>query len=349
VAARELVVGTVAVVDKRFDGGRNAELVLPALRGVVDGDDVLLQGEGQFDTAGTAANKTVQIALSLSGADAGNYRLVDGQQLAVADISDLPGRNAVDAVTQPTMGGNGTRSGATDTGTDTSPGAIVAVNGAMGGLTASAEPRLGGTWADPTGDSAGSAGAEQGVGAAAGEGQSAGADGGVGADAGEGRARADAEQGSRDGEGAGPTDFGTEQMLRNDGGVSIAVGGEALEKPQVSVLLMFTEEGRQLGLFRVDDLGDSLALHPVADEKTAAPSLEQHVRARAATRVKIDEDHVASLRLELLEDGTLHIVASSNATSLGADALAAYGLSALKRQAGIQPQQVRAVVLGFAD
>jgi len=55
------------------------------------------------------------------------------------------------------------------------------------------------------------------------------------------------------------------------------------------------------------------------------------------------------LRMELLEDGTLHIVASTNAADLGREALAAYGLSALKQQAGVSPQQVRALVLSFAD
>jgi len=68
---------------------------------------------------------------------------------------------------------------------------------------------------------------------------------------------------------------------------------------------------------------------------------------RVAARVKLDADDTASLRMELLEDGTLRITASANAAGLGTDAVVAYGLTALKRQAGISPTQVRAVVLSF--
>jgi hypothetical protein len=343
VGAKELVVGPVGVMDKRFDGDRDAELVLPALRGVIAGDDVALQGEGQFDTAGTAANKTVQITLSLDGADAGNYVLVDARQQASAGISDLPGRNAVDAVVQPPMGGNGTQPGTSDIGAGTSPGAVVAARGAMGDLTGAARPELGGSWSDPsadTADTAGTAGSGGPTGSAA-AGQSA--ENGAGA-----VTDGDARTASRDGAGAGSADFATEQMLRNGGSVSIATGGETLAQPQESEMQVFTPQGQSLGRFRVDDLGDSLALHPVSGGNAAAPTLEQKVRVRAMTRVKLDADDTASLRMELLEDGTLHITASANAAALGPEALVAYGLTALKRQAGISPSQVRAVVLGFA-
>jgi hypothetical protein len=343
VGAKELVVGPVGVMDKRFDGDRDAELVLPALRGVIAGDDVALQGEGQFDTAGTAANKTVQITLSLDGADAGNYVLVDARQQASAGISDLPGRNAVDAVVQPPMGGNGTQPGTSDIGAGTSPGAVVAARGAMGDLTGAARPELGGSWSDPsadTADTAGTAGSGGPTGSAA-AGQSA--ENGAGA-----VTDGDARTASRDGVGAGSADFATEQMLRNGGSVSIATGGETLAQPQESEMQVFTPQGQSLGRFRVDDLGDSLALHPVSGGNAAAPTLEQKVRVRAMTRVKLDADDTASLRMELLEDGTLHITASANAAALGPEALVAYGLTALKRQAGISPSQVRAVVLGFA-
>jgi hypothetical protein len=53
--------------------------------------------------------------------------------------------------------------------------------------------------------------------------------------------------------------------------------------------------------------------------------------------------------MELLEDGRLHIVASTGAAQLGRDALAACALGTLKRQAGASPQQVKAQVLGCAD
>jgi hypothetical protein len=147
--------------------------------------------------------------------------------------------------------------------------------------------------------------------------------------------------------GAAPSDFTTEQMLRNGESLSIASGGEALAQPQGSELPVFTAEGRSLGRFRGDDLGDSLALHPVSGGHADAPAVQQKVRVRVAARVKLDADDTASLRMELLEDGTLRITASANAAGLGPDAVVACGLTALKRQAGIPPAQVRAVVLGL--
>ncbi|HXD37508.1 MAG TPA: YDG domain-containing protein, partial [Rhodanobacter sp.] len=353
VAARELVAGPVTVVDKPFDGNRDAVLVLPALQGLVHGDDVALRGQGQFDTSANAANKTVQIALSLRGADARNYTLANAQQQAVGDIAALPGRNAIDSVTQPSLGSNGTQSGATDIGAGTSPGAIAAASGALGGRTASARPQLGGSWSNPS-SVQGTAGAAQGAGTStgAGAGSGAGAGAGNGAAAGaanRGVAGAQAGNANRDGGSIGMTDFAMEQVLRNGDGVSIAVGSEPLAKPRISVLPLFTEEGQELGRFRVNDLGDSLALHPVSGTNTTAPELKQRVLVRAATRVQIDENHDASLRMELLEDGTLHIVASPNAAQLGHDDLVAYSLSAFKQQAGVTPEQVSALVLGFAD
>lgn len=358
VAAKELVAGAVTVVNKPFDGSRDAALVLPALQGLAPGDNVALQGQGQFDTAAIAANKAVQITLSLRGADAGNYTLANAQQQGVGGITGLPGRNAVDSITQSPLGSNGTQSGAADIGASGSPGAIAAANSAMGDLTGSAQPRLGGNWSDPS--AAGSAGGGPRPDSGSGWGSRSGADSGSGAGlnaaptagtgaAANGRAASETGRGSRDGAGTDTAGFATEQALRNGNGVSITLGGEPLAKPRTSVLPLFTEEGQQLGRFRVDDLGDSLALHPVSGGTVAAPKLQQRVRARATTRVKIDEDHTASLHMELLEDGTLHIMASSNAVQLGQDAVVAYSLSAFKQQTGITPQQVSALVLGFTD
>jgi len=435
ISAREVVAGPVGVVDKRFDGSRDAELILPGLDGVVGGDNVALHGKGTFDTAGTAADKTVQIDLSLGGADAGNYVLVDAHRQGKAGIADLPGRNAVDAVTQPSMGGNGTQPGNNGNGGGSTPGAVTAVSGALGDVTGSAQPKLGRSWAEPVGGGsagagiggggagnggAGSNGGAAGSGSATGAGTGVGAGygdngngaggsgtggrGGVGGDtsgAGDGGAgaggrdaqgaaavqgdgaaagrgagdagnnagdagHASAGQGDtsgdnggsnsgagNDGRGAGRGGRGgdpsLDQMLRNGDGLSLSLGGERLAQPQTSVLPVFTEEGQLLGRYRVDDMGDSLALHPASGGNAAAPRKGGKVRLRAQTEVALDEDDTASLRMALLDDGTLHIVATRNAAGLDRDAITAYGLGALKRQAGVSPQQVQAVVLGFAD
>ncbi|MCW0376743.1 YDG domain-containing protein [Xanthomonas sacchari] len=372
VAAKELTVGNVAVLDKRFDGGSDAVLVLPPLRGVVAGDEVALQGRGQYDNASAAAGKTVQIALALSGADAGNYRLTDARQQTVAGIEDLPGRNAVDAVSQPSMGGNGTQPGGTADGNSlTAAGAISAAAGAMGELGASAQPRLGGTSLDPTGaggsgsglggSAGGSGGAGGTAGAAIGTGTGTtaadGATGSAGANAGGNGAGnvADAQGGAgAASQGAGqrggaPGDVAMEQVLRNGAGVSLATGGETLAQPEVAVLTVFDSEGRALGRLRVEDLGSSLALHPLDGSAPTAPNLQQNVRASAQTSVAVDADENATLRLSLLEDGTLHVVAPRSAARMDRETLSAYALGALKQQAGVSVQQVRALVLSFVD
>ncbi|MRH01137.1 filamentous hemagglutinin N-terminal domain-containing protein [Xanthomonas sontii] len=381
VAAKELTVGNVAVLDKRFDGGSDAVLVLPPLRGVVAGDEVALQGRGQYDNASAAAGKTVQIALALSGADAGNYRLTDARQQTVAGIEDLPGRNAVDAVSQPSMGGNGTQPGGTADGNSlTAAGAISAAAGAMGELGASAQPRLGGTSLDPTGagstaSGGGAGGSGSGLGGNVGGSGGAGGTAGAAIGTGTGTTAADGATGSAGanagGNGAGnvadaqggagaasqgagqrggaPGDVAMEQVLRNGAGVSLATGGETLARPEVAVLTVFDGEGRALGRLRVEDLGSSLALHPLDGSAPTAPNLQQNVRASAQTSVAVDADENATLRLSLLEDGTLHVVAPRSAARMDRETLSAYALGALKQQAGVSVQQVRALVLSFVD
>jgi filamentous hemagglutinin family protein len=369
VTAKQLTVGSVAVLDKPFDGSSTAVLVLPPLRGVVSGDEVVLQGQGQYDDASTALGKTVQVSLTLNGADAGNYRLTDALQQTIAGIDELPGRNAVDAISQSTLGGNGTRPGGTnDGGPLTSAGAIAAATGAMGDLGASAQPQLVGTSLDPTGIGAsGGAGGTGNVGNAAGSGAGNGAGNGGGARTADGGAStgianavrggaADANAGAGTastagdgGRGGASGDVAMGQVLRNGTGVSLATGGQSLAQPEVTVLPVFDGEGHALGRLRVEDLGGSLVLHPLDGESPTAPDLQQSVRARAQTRVAIDADETATLRLSLLQDGTLHVVAPRSAARLDREVLSAYALDALKQQAGVSVRQVRALVLSLVD
>ncbi|UAY74303.1 YDG domain-containing protein [Pseudoxanthomonas sp. X-1] len=369
VTAKQLTVGSVAVLDKPFDGSSTAVLVLPPLRGVVSGDEVVLQGQGQYDDASTALGKTVQVSLTLNGADAGNYRLTDALQQTIAGIAELPGRNAVDAISQSTLGGNGTRPGGTnDGGPLTSAGAIAAATGAMGDLGASAQPQLVGTSLDPTGIGAsGGAGGTGNVGNAAGSGAGNGAGNGGGARTADGGAStgianavrggaADANAGAGTastagdgGRGGASGDVAMGQVLRNGTGVSLATGGQSLAQPEVTVLPVFDGEGHALGRLRVEDLGGSLVLHPLDGESPTAPDLQQSVRARAQTRVAIDADETATLRLSLLQDGTLHVVAPRSAARLDREVLSAYALDALKQQAGVSVRQVRALVLSLVD
>ncbi|WP_039725795.1 hypothetical protein, partial [Xanthomonas sp. SHU 199] len=149
--------------------------------------------------------------------------------------------------------------------------------------------------------------------------------------------------------GGAPGDVAMEQVLRNGAGVSLATGGETLAQPEVAVLTVFDGEGRALGRLRVEDLGSSLALHPLDGSAPTAPNLQQNVRASAQTSVAVDADENATLRLSLLEDGTLHVVAPRSAARMDRETLSAYALGALKQQAGVSVQQVRALVLSFVD
>ncbi|MBB6065212.1 YDG domain-containing protein [Pseudoxanthomonas broegbernensis] len=367
VSPRDVEAGPVGVADKAFDGTRNAGLILPPLQGLVDGDQVLLRGQGLFDDSTPAADKTVWIDLSLGGADGGNYRLLDARQQATAAISNPPNLNAVDALSSPPPGGNGTQSGMDNGGGGL--GAATAAANAQAGMAGSAQPQLPPSAFDAPGSigagGAGQAGAGQAGAGASGAGTGAAGTGtsGTGAagsgSAGTATAGADAAgsgatQGPdtqhRDGTGTGSSTLVMEQVLRNGDGLSVSLGGEPLAEPQVSVLPVFLEEqGQFVGQFRVDDTGDSLALHPLQGSSVAAPRLDQPVRASYEVQVQLDDEQVVWLRLELLEDGTLRIVAPQAASQLGQDVLGAYGLSALKRLGNVAPQQVRMLVLRFEN
>ncbi|SFU51919.1 filamentous hemagglutinin family N-terminal domain-containing protein [Polaromonas sp. YR568] len=71
-AATLMVTGTTAA-NKTYDGTAVASVGGGALSGLVSGDTVALSQSGSFSDKNAAAGKTVTIANSLSGSDAGNY------------------------------------------------------------------------------------------------------------------------------------------------------------------------------------------------------------------------------------------------------------------------------------
>ena len=140
-----------------------------------------------------------------------------------------------------------------------------------------------------------------------------------------------------------------EQVLRaGDGSVSLALGDEALARPQGSSLPLFLEaDGSLVGQYRVEDSGQTLALRPDAVASAARPDLASPVRLSLEALVSASEQEELSLHLELLEDGTLRILAPASAAGLGREVVTAYALAALKRHAGVEPAQVRAAVLRY--
>ncbi len=71
---KTLTVANAAVTDKIYNGGDVAVLT-GTPNGVVNGDEVILDGTGQFTTVDVANGITVETVYGISGADAGNYQL----------------------------------------------------------------------------------------------------------------------------------------------------------------------------------------------------------------------------------------------------------------------------------
>ncbi|MDN3543036.1 YDG domain-containing protein [Kinneretia asaccharophila] len=329
IRAKTLELPAVGVKDKIYDGKHDAELLLPALQGLVAGDQLGLQGEGLFDTPAVALGKPVQIKLSLSGADAANYRLSQPLLQALASILPASSAQATTALLVKPLGGNGTQSGAV-------PGAAPASGSAATGIAAAAAQAAGG---------AGFIGGLVDASALAGDAALAAGSTGGGAAAG-------AAQGGPGNSLAAASAFSMEQVISHQGQLSLATSGEALSEPRQSLLPVYREQSgntqpQGLAQLRVDDLGDSLAVNPVASAAPQREAARAAVSRRAETLLELANGESVWLRLEWLEDGTLRTLAPRLAESLGHEALSTFSLSTLKQQAGVSPNQVRAVLLSF--
>ncbi|MBA4342329.1 MAG: hypothetical protein C0423_09275 [Methylibium sp.] len=316
ISAKVLDLGAVIVKDKAYDGKRDAELQLPALSGLVGGDSVRLKAQALFDDASVAAGKPVQIALALDGADAANYQLKASQQQGKASITASPAQAATSGLIIKPIGGNGTQNGGTD--------------GGLGGAGAVGLPLSG---AQASGG--GSAALVSVAADVAGFGASA--------------ARPGA---SSEGAAGMLASLSTEQVLSHQGQLSLATGGVGFSEPRQSLLPVYRDAGgsakpQALAQFRVDDLGDSMALSPVSAAVPPLDSGKVPVRQRAETLLELADGERVWLRIELMDDGTLRASAPRRAETLGQNLLSAFSLTALKQQAGVTPNQVRAVVLSF--
>jgi len=332
IRAKTLELSAVGVKDKIYDGKHDAELLLPALQGLVAGDQLGLQGEGLFDTPAVALGKPVQIKLSLNGADAANYRLSQPLLQALASILPASSAQATTALLVKPLGGNGTQAGAV-------PGAAPVTGSAATGIAAAAAQAAGG---------AGFIGGLVDASALAGDAAvAAGSAGSTGAGA-----AAGAAQGGPGNSLAAASAFSMEQVISHQGQLSLATGGEALSEPRQSLLPVYREQSgntqpQGLAQLRVDDLGDSLAVNPVASAAPQREAVRAAVSRRAETLLELANGESVWLRLEWLEDGTLRTLAPRLAESLGHEALSTFSLSTLKQQAGVSPSQVRAVLLSF--
>ncbi|ENU26337.1 hypothetical protein F992_02410, partial [Acinetobacter modestus] len=83
--SKKQITGSITAQDKVYDGTTSA-IVNGSLNGLITGDQVNLNAQGQFADKNAASNKTVNVSGNLSGTDAGNYNLAANTS-AQANIS----------------------------------------------------------------------------------------------------------------------------------------------------------------------------------------------------------------------------------------------------------------------
>ncbi|MCH7328107.1 YDG domain-containing protein [Acinetobacter modestus] len=77
--AKKQITGVLTAQDKVYDGTTSA-IVNGSLNGLITGDQVNLNAQGQFADKNAASNKTVNLSSNLSGTDAANYSLQANSQ-----------------------------------------------------------------------------------------------------------------------------------------------------------------------------------------------------------------------------------------------------------------------------
>ncbi|MDC6167116.1 YDG domain-containing protein [Paucibacter sp. XJ19-41] len=87
ITPRQITAGAVTVAGKVYDGSRSATISGGTLQGLLAGDTVSGTLSGEFVDKNAGSGKDVAVTLALSGADAGNYQLAAGSQIAKGDIS----------------------------------------------------------------------------------------------------------------------------------------------------------------------------------------------------------------------------------------------------------------------
>ena len=104
ITARPLTVTAASVTTKTYDGTTAATITGANLVGMVEGETVTVSGNGNFNDANAGENKPVTTNLTLGGAGASNYTIVQPSltgTITKADqaitFAELPGKNLGDA------------------------------------------------------------------------------------------------------------------------------------------------------------------------------------------------------------------------------------------------------------
>jgi hypothetical protein len=77
--SKKQITGSITAQDKVYDGTTSA-IVNGSLNGLITGDQVNLNAQGQFADKNAGSNKNVNVSGNLSGTDAGNYSLQANSQ-----------------------------------------------------------------------------------------------------------------------------------------------------------------------------------------------------------------------------------------------------------------------------
>jgi hypothetical protein len=77
--SKKQITGSITAQDKVYDGTTSA-IVNGSLNGLITGDQVNLNAQGQFADKNAGSNKNVNVSGNLSGTDAGNYDLTANSQ-----------------------------------------------------------------------------------------------------------------------------------------------------------------------------------------------------------------------------------------------------------------------------
>jgi len=100
ITKKDLTVTGATAINKLYNANNTASITTTGLVGVVSGDVVAVTGGGTFATPNVGSGKAVTAALTLVGADAGNYSVVQPTGL-LADITAGPLNAANDTITIP--------------------------------------------------------------------------------------------------------------------------------------------------------------------------------------------------------------------------------------------------------
>ena len=100
ITKKDLTVTGATAVNKLYNANNTASITTSGLVGVVSGDVVTITGGGTFATPNVGNGKSVTAALTLAGADAGNYSVIQPTGL-LADITAGPLNAANDTITIP--------------------------------------------------------------------------------------------------------------------------------------------------------------------------------------------------------------------------------------------------------